>query len=85
MFSAVSMFPNPASVEATVVVPGELIPGSKVNISLYDFQGRKTRSFSGDNFSPGVQQRFQLDLSGLPAGIYLVRGDGWTEKLIIRK
>lgn len=82
MFSGVSMFPNPASVEATVVVPGELIPGSKVNISLYDFQGRKTRSFSWDNFTPGVQQRFQLDLSGLPAGIYLVRGDGWTEKLI---
>jgi hypothetical protein len=80
--SAVSMFPNPAKEDATVVVPGELILGSKVNIGLYDFQGRKTRSFSWDNFTPGVKQRFQLDLNGLPAGIYLVRGDGWTEKLI---
>ncbi|MFT4750484.1 MAG: PKD repeat protein [Neolewinella sp.] len=85
MFSAVSMFPNPTSVEATVIVPGALILSSKVNIYLYDFQGRKTRSFSWDNFSPGVEQRFQLNLSGLPAGIYLVRGDGWAEKLVIRK
>jgi hypothetical protein len=79
------MFPNPTSVEATVIVPGALILGSKVNINLYDFQGRKTRSFSWDSFSPGVEQRFQLNLSGLPAGIYLVRGDGWAEKLVIRK
>ncbi len=84
-FSSVSMYPNPAKDDVTLVVPGELNLTDKVNISLYDFQGRKTRSFSWDNFTPGVEQRFQLDITDMPAGIYLVRGDGWTERLVIKK
>lgn len=83
--TSVSMFPNPAQDEATVVVSGDLTSTDKLNISLHDFQGRKVRSFSWTVLEPGVAQRFQLDLTELPAGIYLVRGDGWTEKLVIKK
>ncbi len=83
IFAAVSMYPNPAGSETTVVVPGELTLGDKIGIDLYDFQGRKARSFSWANAAPGTEQRFQLDLSDLPTGIYLVRGDGWAEKLVV--
>lgn len=82
---AVNMFPNPTKDDVTLILSRESIPGSKLNISLYDFQGRMVRSFNWDNFAPGVEQRFQLDLTDLPAGIYLVRGDGWTERLVVRK
>ncbi|TXF85454.1 PKD domain-containing protein [Neolewinella aurantiaca] len=84
IFAEVSMFPNPAQRDVTLIVPAKLIQGDKVNAGLYDFQGRVARAFSWDNFTPDAEQRFQLDLKGLPAGIYLVRGDGWAEKLIIR-
>ncbi|MDX5448124.1 MAG: PKD domain-containing protein [Bacteroidota bacterium] len=60
----VSMYPNPTSGEVTIVFPG----GTR-EIQVFDLQGRELFRISTDANS--TQER--IDLSGLAAGVYMVR------------
>jgi hypothetical protein len=85
----VEVFPNPADDEIQVVLPSSLNNGTEVNIDLYDFRGRMTKTFSWDNTSPGEQQTFQITVSDLPSGVYVLRGTGadgqrWNRRFVKR-
>jgi PKD repeat protein len=85
----VDVFPNPADDEIQVVLPAGLNQGSEVNISLYDFRGRMTQTFSWDNAAPGEPQVFRITVSDLPSGVYVLRGSdakgqGWNRRFVKR-
>lgn len=66
----VRVFPNPSSQTATVafVAPS----AGRVQVQLYDILGRLALSVSDEPMGSGAQT-VPADVSGLPAGIYLVR------------
>ena len=66
---AVSVYPNPVRGRATVAVG--VAAGGEVRAEAYDALGRRVAS-SGARVGPGMGT-VPLDLSGLPAGVYLVR------------
>jgi hypothetical protein len=85
----IEVFPNPAEDEVQIVLPGTLNQGSEVNIGLYDFRGRMTRTFSWDNPAPGEQQTFRITVSDLPSGVYVLRGtnaegQSWNRRFVKR-
>ncbi|MBS1581430.1 MAG: T9SS type A sorting domain-containing protein [Bacteroidetes bacterium] len=66
---ALQLFPNPATDRITIALTTAI---DQATYDLYDGQGRRVRNgaFTGD--------RLELDLGGIPAGLYnfcLVRGD----------
>jgi hypothetical protein len=85
---SVTTFPNPADDELNVSLPGNLNDQRQTEIELLDFRGRIVRTYTRDNFTPGVAQTLRLDVSKLPAGVYLLRGQGketvWTKKVVIK-
>ena len=84
LHAAVSMYPNPAKDEVNLLLAGELITSSKISVSILDFRGREVRNFQREA-APGTERRLRLDLTGLPAGMYVVRGKGWAERLVVRR
>lgn len=83
----VTTFPNPAHAEVNVTLPGSINDLLRTEIELLDFQGRVARTYAWDNLTTGVSRTFRLDVRELPAGVYLLRGQGgesgWTKKVII--
>ncbi|MDQ2793687.1 MAG: T9SS type A sorting domain-containing protein [Bacteroidota bacterium] len=58
------MYPNPATARATVET------AAPTRVSVLDLAGRVVRAGSA------MQRRHELELSGLAAGVYLVRAVG---------
>jgi hypothetical protein len=79
----ISAWPNPAGDFINLEVTGKT--SGQVNLSVYNLLGalilRENRSISGD-------QSFQLDLSSLPDGLYILSAEGegirHSQKLIVR-
>ncbi len=61
----ISVWPNPTMGQITVVLPEE----GAGTVTLYDPQGR----IAGQYIAPAGRKTLEMDLSGLPAGIYLLR------------
>ena len=68
----IQCFPNPCMGPVNVYVAGR---DSRVEITLYDFQGRQ---LSHDNYTLDINRMAALDLSHLPAGSYLLEAKGQT-------
>ncbi len=74
------LFPNPATDRVRIADPAARF--TDFRFELFDLTGRRLPR----HVSPGGE----LDLSGLPAGLYLVRGTettsgrSWTRKLVVR-
>jgi predicted outer membrane repeat protein len=83
----IEVYPNPAS-EVVVVSIGswQLAVGSQVKLSICDLYGREIRTLEDVVNSPG-EYKVRIDVSGLPAGVYLVRlqteGQSTVRKLVI--
>ena len=73
------IYPNPADQQITIDWPSA---PSQWELSIWDLQGRQLRHYGPQNSSQTT-----IDLTGLPSGYYLVRGQGdlgpWTRSLII--
>ncbi|MFD2721823.1 T9SS type A sorting domain-containing protein [Hymenobacter monticola] len=68
------LYPNPAHQTATLHLPA----GSKpTSLTLFDAQGRSMRRY------PAPAAEASLDLRGLPAGLYLLRGSGLLQRLLV--
>ncbi len=61
------VYPNPVVSNTNIVLPGMAI--ATVNVDVIDLNGRIDRSFQ---YAPGAMQ-LQVDMSGLPTGLYSVR------------
>ena len=70
-----SMFPNPANNLVTVLLN---TGHANQTIELTDLTGRLLQSIPTGN-----EQQLQLNLQGLPAGMYLVRCNSATQKLLV--
>ncbi|MFK8163699.1 MAG: PKD domain-containing protein [Lewinella sp.] len=85
----IALFPNPADEVIQVLLPGGTTQGSEVNMSLYDFRGRMTKTYSWDNVAPSEQQVFRIRVSDLPSGVYVLRGtstegQAWSRRFVRR-
>lgn len=69
----ISIYPNPASSQATVMVADGMH-----QVALFDMAGRmlQQKDFAGNQLT--------LSLEGLNAGVYMVRVDGNVQKLIVK-
>jgi len=75
-FAQVRVFPNPA--KEVLFVEYQEAPGKVQHLSLYNLHGQKVR-----NISPDLSGRNEISLSGLPAGLYLLRiNERWSKKII---
>lgn len=72
--SIFSVFPNPAKTKLTI----ELISGERSSVEVLSPNGQVLRS---QNFEDLAET--QIDVTGLDAGIYYVKVDQFTQKLII--
>lgn len=70
----INAYPNPASIDPTVDV--QLKGFQSFSVGLYDMSGRQIRSVS---YTDAPSTRVSLSVSGLAAGIYLVRVKTDTE------
>ena len=75
--AAPGLFPNPASAHTTLDLSG--LPAAAFDVTLVDMAGRvvQTHTLAGG-------QGHELQLSGLPAGAYLVVIRGNSLKLVCR-
>ncbi len=71
--SSVTLYPQPATELINVVVQEEL--NDQIDIALYDITGRKIKSFDPIHFTGGLHE-FQLNLSEIPAGMYVLELKG---------
>ena len=73
-----SVYPNPFSSNATVGFA--VTRPQRVEVALYDALGRKVRTFFNNTVQAGTRYEAQMDASGLPSGLYLVRlaGDAFS-------
>jgi hypothetical protein len=69
------LFPNPAHGTATLRLPAGTTPAS---LTLTDALGRPVRRYPAP-----VSPEATLDLHGLPAGLYLLRGAGPAQHLVV--
>ncbi len=76
--SSLSVYPNPFSREATVALT--LDATSEVRVVVYDVLGRRVAVLAEGHREAGTH-RFRLDGAGLPAGVYLVRGEAGGQRL----
>ena len=74
--TAATLYPNPAHGRATLALPAAPVARP---LHLLDATGRVLRCLT----LPAQATSLALDLSGLPAGLYLVRGDGATQRLTV--
>jgi hypothetical protein len=65
-----SLYPNPSAGASTVTLT--LAAATTVEVTVYDVLGRKVASLSEGRLSAGMH-RLSVDVSTLPAGLYLVR------------
>lgn len=81
----ISVFPNPAHrVLHLSFADSELVAPRQV-VELQDVNGRSVRRYPLMVLTPGTEEVFPLDVSSLPAGLYLLRGEsGWVRKVVIR-
>jgi photosystem II stability/assembly factor-like uncharacterized protein len=70
--SASRVFPNPAT--GSTILELELEEGSHSSITCFDFSGKIVRRVYDGYIQAGLNQ-LNLDLSGIPAGSYLLRAD----------
>ncbi len=70
---AVSVYPNPFAQSATVALT--LGDETRVRVAVYDVLGREVTVLADGALAAG-RHDFRLDGRGLPAGVYLVRGEG---------
>ena len=81
-----AVYPNPTS--GTTNVNFQLERAGPVTVSLLDATGRLVRAVVREQAYPAGPQQLPLSLSGVAAGIYLVRqesGPGTrTEKLVVK-
>ncbi|GAB3303880.1 FG-GAP-like repeat-containing protein [Hymenobacter tenuis] len=70
---ALQLYPNPASATATILAP------SPVRLTLLDLTGRVVRRL------PTFAREHQLNVAGLPAGVYLVRCETVAGELGVRR
>lgn len=61
-------YPNPATTQLTVEAVGA--PDGLINILIFSPLGQLIRA---ETFRPNTSGRFELDLSGMPGGLYLLR------------
>ncbi len=73
--SGISVYPNPVTDKATLYIPGRML--LNVTIKLCDLNGKLIKTFT-------AKQNFEtIDMSGLPAGVYLLQtSTGETLKVI---
>lgn len=69
------LYPNPAHQTATLRLP---VGSTPTPLTLLDAQGRCVRHYS----APAATET-ALDLRGLPAGLYLLRGAGLLQRLLV--
>jgi hypothetical protein len=72
----ISIYPNPATKEFTVQLPGS---GRSATVNLYDVNGKKL-------LTKTIRDRADIDLSNTPAGLYVVEvitdGASWYGKMM---
>ena len=69
----VEVYPNPAEGEVVVSVGSrQSSVVSNVTLKIYDLFGREVKMLQDDVKSPG-EYTVRIDVSDLPAGVYLVR------------
>jgi hypothetical protein len=59
--------PNPA--KETTVIEFEIIEGGQTSLEILDLLGRKVKDVINKNMSPG-KYAFEINVAGLPAGVY---------------
>jgi acyl CoA:acetate/3-ketoacid CoA transferase alpha subunit len=69
------LYPNPARYTTTLLLP---VGTTSTPLTLTDVQGRSVRNYPTPS-GPGAV----LDLCGLPAGFYLLRGVGPAQRLVV--
>ncbi|RMG71012.1 MAG: T9SS C-terminal target domain-containing protein [Bacteroidetes bacterium] len=75
--ATLALYPNPAPNEVELAF--ELERAESVQLSLRDLQGRVLRQLPAETLIPGAHQR-RLDLSDLPAGMYLLQIDAGSQR-----
>lgn len=85
--SIFSIYPNPAEGEVVVsVVSRQSLVVSHMKICILDLYGREVRTLMDETKSPG-EYTVRMDVSDLPAGVYLVRvqagGQSAVRKLVV--
>jgi hypothetical protein len=79
-------YPNPFN--NTTTISFNLAQSAKVDLAVFDLQGRLITQLAEDVYSPGTH-RITVDASGLSSGIYFVRvlsgKVSMTEKLLLQK
>ena len=70
-----ALFPNPAHGTATLRLPAD---APRQPLTVHDAQGRVVRQYP----APAGRDAW-LDLHGLPAGVYLVRCGGFSQRLLV--
>jgi len=64
-----------------------IVDGRRVTLKLLDIYGREIKTIMDEMKSPG-EYTFRMDVSDLPAGVYLVRvqagGQSAVRKLVVR-
>lgn len=73
-----AVYPNPARSSATVVLTLEA--AAEVEAAVYDVLGRRVAVLSEGELGAGTHH-FELNGSGLPAGVYLVRAESGERRL----
>ena len=68
-----SLYPNPANTELNIMLGVEAIGKT---MSLLNINGTVVQSFQVKSASQ------KLNISGLPSGMYFVRGEGFSEKFV---
>ncbi|MEQ9103065.1 MAG: T9SS type A sorting domain-containing protein [Rhodothermales bacterium] len=71
-------YPNPA--RTAVTVPLNLQPGSSARIHMVDLLGRTVRTWTAHP----TADRLTLDLSGVPAGMYVLHTGAHARPLVVR-
>lgn len=76
--SAVSVSPNPA--RSHCVLDLQAVPAGKHDVQLHDLSGRALR-----RWTLAGAQKHRLELTGLPAGVYLIQIEGQAKRLRVVK
>ena len=66
----IQLYPNPADEQATLRL--ELNESAHIEVQLHSIDGCQVRQYPAGDFRPG-QAEIELDLHGLPAGLYFIR------------
>ncbi|MEO1572152.1 MAG: T9SS type A sorting domain-containing protein [Bacteroidota bacterium] len=73
VFAVGELYPNPTASQATLAV--QVAESQEASVAVYDVLGRQVLS-GAVTLRAGSQERLDVDVSGLPAGTYVVRVSG---------